>query len=89
MKRQTHTVHVVFPGHFDDFLRYLEECGVKFDFIPPGLKNSDGIVEVFPHNLITSEMLVDGEDGLIDIDKTNSNQDRVSEQYKLVKSIDE
>ncbi len=86
MKRQTHTIRVVFPGHFEDFVNYLDTKGVKFDFVPPGLKGSDSVLEVFPIDFITSAMYED--DGvLMEEELTEENRQRVIKQYNAIKGI--
>lgn len=46
--RQNHTLNVVFPGTMDDLLDYLRSKGVEMDFVNPGLKGSQSVLEIFP-----------------------------------------
>ena len=47
---QSHTINLIFDGTFEDFVLLLEEKGLDFDFVPPGLVNSMGTLVVYRGN---------------------------------------
>jgi len=42
--RQNHTVNIIFPGNMEELESYLQSKGVEFEFIPPGLVNSESVM---------------------------------------------
>lgn len=43
---QSHTVQLIYRGTFQDLLLHLQEKGIEYEFIPPGLKGSQSVLMI-------------------------------------------
>ena len=46
--RQSHSVNIIYDGTMEDLLTYLFSIDVDYEFIPPGLANSSGVLVINP-----------------------------------------
>lgn len=56
MEKQAHQVTIIFPGTMDELLKeFGKHWGLSYNFYPPGLVNSAGVLEFYKTEKQTKE----------------------------------